>query len=174
MIPYFYNIEKQLFSSVLINALESFVLNKLNLFIEYQGDDGEIDGNNYYYAKDLKEMPEIKSFIKKCSLECFPMIVLHKPNSEVIKHIDDPYKRNTVIITPIHPATKYPSTKFWQDDKCVAICEFNKGSSTFFNTQQMHSLTNNSDEYRFNLQLCFNEDFETVLKLYQLDMLFKE
>ena len=28
MIPYFYNIEKQLFSNELLNELESFVLNK--------------------------------------------------------------------------------------------------------------------------------------------------
>ena len=173
MTPYFYNIEKQLFSSELINKLESFVLSKLDSFVTYRGDDGEIDGNNYYYSKELKEIPEIKSFIKNCHLECFPMIVLHKPNSEVIKHVDDPYKRNTIIITPIHPAKEYTSTKFWQDNKCVAVCEFNKGSSTFFNTQKTHSLTNNSSEYRFNLQLCFNEDFETVLKLYHNNMLFK-
>lgn len=174
MIPYFYNIDKQLFSSALINELETFVMNKLDSFVEYQGDDGEIDGNNYHYSKELKDIPEIKSLIKRCSLECFPMIVLHKPNSEVIKHVDDPYKRNTVIITPIHPAKDYPSTKFWKDDKCVAICDFNKGSSIFFNTQQIHSLTNNTNEYRFNLQICFDEDFETVIKLYQLGMLFQE
>jgi len=174
MIPYFYNIEKQLFSSELLNELESFVLSKLDSFVEYRGGDGETDGNNYYYSKELKEIPEIKSFIKNCYLDCFPMIVLHKPNGKVIKHVDDPNKRNTVIITPIHPAVGYPSTKFWQDDNCVAVCEFNKGSSIFFNTQKTHSLTNNSSEYRFNLQLCFNEDFETVLKLYNNNMLFKE
>ena len=174
MTPYFYNIEKQLFSSELLNELESFVLSKLDSFLSYQLGNGKTDGNNYYYADDLKAIPEIKSFIKNCHLDCFPMIVVHKPNVEVTKHVDSPNKRNTVIITPIHPAVGYSSTKFWQDDKCVAVCEFNIGSSTFFNTQQTHSLTNNSNEYRFNLQLCFNEDFETVLKLYHNNMLFKE
>ena len=178
MTPYFYNIEKQLFSSELLNELESFVLSKLDSFLEYRGGAGGIKqgnfGNDYYYSEDLKAIPEIKSFIKNCHLECFPMIVLHKPNGKVIKHVDDPNKRNTVIITPIHPAVGYSSTKFWQDDKCVAVCEFNIGSSTFFNTQKTHSLTNNSNEYRFNLQLCFDEDFETVLKLYHNNMLFKE
>ena len=174
MTPYFYNIEKQLFSSELLNELESFVLSKLDSFLSYQLGNGKTDGNNYYYAEDLKAIPEIKSFIKNCHLDCFPMIVVHKPNVEVTKHVDSPNKRNTVIITPIHPAVGYSSTKFWQDDKCVAVCEFNIGSSTFFNTQQTHSLTNNSNEYRFNLQLCFNEDFETVLKLYHNNMLFKE
>ena len=173
MTPYFYNIEKQLFSSELLNELESFVLSKLDSFLSYQLGDGKTDGNNYYYAEDLKAIPEIKSFIKNCYLDCFPMIVLHKPNGKVIKHVDDPNKRNTVIITPIYPAKEYTSTKFWQDDNCVAVCEFNKGGSTFFNTQKTHSLTN-SNEYRFNLQLCFNEDFETVLKLYNNNMLFKE
>jgi len=173
MTPYFYNIEKQLFSSELLNELESFVLSKLDSFLSYQLGNGKTDGNNYYYAEDLKAIPEIKSFIKNCHLECFPMIVLHKPNGKVIKHVDDPNKRNTVIITPIHPAVGYASTKFWQDENCVAVCEFNIGSSTFFNTQQTHSLTNNSNEYRFNLQLCFDEDFETVLKLYHNNMLFK-
>ena len=174
MTPYFYNIEKQLFSSELLNELESFVLSKLDSFLSYQLGNGKTDGNNYYYAEDLKAIPEIKSFIKNCHLECFPMIVLHKPNGKVIKHVDDPNKRNTVIITPIHPAVGYASTKFWQDENYVAVCEFNIGSSTFFNTQKTHSLTNNSNEYRFNLQLCFNEDFETVLKLYHNNMLFKE
>ena len=173
MTPYFYNIEKQLFSSELLNELESFVLSKLDFFLSYQLGDGKTDGNNYYYAEDLKAIPEIKSFIKNCHLECFPMIVVHKPNVEVTKHVDSPNKRNTVIITPIHPAVGYSSTKFWQDDKCVAVCEFNIGSAIFFNTQKTHSLTNNSNEYRFNLQLCFDEDFETVLKLYHNNMLFK-
>ena len=174
MTPYFYNIEKQLFSSELLNELESFVLSKLDSFLSYQLGDGKTDGNNYYYADDLIAIPEIKSFIKNCHLECFPMIVVHKPNVEVTKHVDSPNKRNTVIITPIHPAVGYSSTKFWQDDKCVAVCEFNIGSAIFFNTQKTHSLTNNSNEYRFNLQLCFDEDFETVLKLYHNNMLFKE
>lgn len=177
MIPYFYNLNKKLFSDSLINEIERFVLNKLESFVEYQGDDGEIDGNNYYYSKDLKEIHEIKSFIKNCSLECFPMIVLHKPNSKVIKHKDDPYKRNTVIITPIHPDTEYASTHFWNDFQDVnpaATCNFTKGISTLFNTQKIHSLTNNTNEYRFNLQICFDENFDTVLKLYQLGMLFKE
>ena len=177
MTPYFYNIEKQLFSSELLNELESFVLSKLDSFLEYQGGDGGIKqgnfGNDYYYSEDLKKIPEIKSLIKNCHLDCFPMIVVHKPNVEVTKHVDSPNKRNTVIITPIHPAVGYSSTKFWQDDKCVAVCEFNIGSPTFFNTQKTHSLTNNSNEYRFNLQLCFDEDFETVLKLYHNNMLFK-
>ena len=173
MTPYFYNIERQLFSSELLNELESFVLSKLDSFLSYQLGNGKTDGNNYYYAEDLKAIPEIKSFIKNCHLDCFPMIVVHKPNVEVTKHVDSPNKRNTVIITPIHPAVGYSSTKFWQDDKCVAVCEFNIGSSTFFNTQKTHSLTNNSNKYRFNLQLCFDEDFETVLKLYHNNMLFK-
>lgn len=174
MIPYFYNLEKQIFSDSLINELEIFVKNNLDSFVEYRGDDDEIDGNNYYYSKELKAIPEIKSFMKKSSLECFPMIVLHKPNSRVIKHTDDPYKRNTLIITPIHPRTDYHPTYFWSGDRLVATCEFSKGSPVLFNTQMTHSLNNDSDEHRFNLQLCFNEDFETVLKLYQLDMLFKE
>lgn len=174
MIPYFYNLEKQIFSDSLIDELEVFVKQNLYSFIEYQGDDGEIDGNNYYYSKELKEIPEIKSFIKTCSLECFPMIVLHKPNSRVIKHIDDPYKRNTLIITPIHPRTDYPPTYFWSDDRLAATCEFSKGSPVLFNTQMTHSLNNDSDEYRFNLQICFDENIETVLKLYQLNMLFQE
>ena len=137
MTPYFYNIEKQLFSSELLNELESFVLSKLDSFLSYQLGNGKTDGNNYYYAEDLKAIPEIKSFIKNCHLECFPMIVLHKPNGKVIKHVDDPNKRNTVIITPIHPAVGYASTKFWQDENCVAVCEFNIGSSTFLTHKRL-------------------------------------
>lgn len=180
MTPYFYKFDKPLFTDNLILKVKEFVENKLDKFIAYgqhgrhQGHD---DGNNYYYAKDLKEIPEIKSFIKNCHLDCYPMIVLHKPKSEVIKHIDDANKRNTVIITPIHPDVGYASTYFWNsktDTDSVAICDFTKGCPVLFNTQKIHSLINSTNEYRFNLQLCFNEDFEKVLKLYHNNMLFKE
>lgn len=176
MTPYFYKFDQQLFSDNLISKIDSFVLERLNEFIAYESDH-EKDGNNYYYSKELKEIPEIKSFIKNCHLECFPMIVLHKPNTEVIKHKDDPNKRNTVIITPIHPALGYTSTYFWdniKDTTPLLTCNFAKGVSTLFNTQKIHSLINNTNEYRFNLQICFNEDFDTVLNSYQNNILFKE
>jgi hypothetical protein len=176
MTPYFYKFDQQLFTNNLISEIDSFVLNRLDEFIAYESDH-EKDGNNYYYSKDLKEISEIKSLIKKCSLECFPMIVLHKPNSEVIKHKDDPHKRNTVIITPIHPASGYTSTYFWDnihDENPVTTCDFTKGVSTLFNTQKIHRLINNTNEYRFNLQICFDENFDTVLNLYQNNILFKE
>jgi hypothetical protein len=176
MTPYFYKFDKPLFTDNLILQVKELVENKLDKFIAYESDE-EKDGNNYYYAKDLKEISEIKSFIKNCHLDCFPMIVLHKPNSEVIKHIDDANKRNTLIITPIHPDAGYTSTYFWNsktDTDPVAICDFAKGCPVLFNTQKMHSLVNNTNEHRFNLQLCFNEDFETVLNLHRHNMLFKE
>lgn len=176
MIPYFYKFDQPLFSDNLISEVDLFVKSKLEKFVAYESDN-EKDGNNYYYAKDLKEIPEIKSFIKCCSLESFPMIVLHNPNTEVIKHIDDPNKRNTVIITPIHPTSGYTSTYFWNsrtDTEPIVACDFKKGSSVLFNTQKIHSLVNNTNEYRCNLQICFDEDFETVLNLYQNNLLFKE
>lgn len=176
MIPYFYKFDQPLFSNELIAEVEVFVKSKLEQFVAYESDN-EKDGNNYYYEKDLKEIPEIMSFIKRCSLDSYPMIVLHTPNSEVIKHIDDSYKRNTVILTPIHPSLGYASTYFWNsraDNEPIVACDFKKGNSVLFNTQKMHSLINDTAEYRFNLQICFDEDFETVLNLYQNNMLFKE
>jgi hypothetical protein len=170
MIPYFYNFNTTLFSESLIEEVTDLVTNRLDSFVAYKGKDDVIDGNNYYCANDLKEISEIKSFIKKCSLQCFPVIMLHKPNSSVIKHIDDPNKRNTVIITPLSPILNFSPTYFWnnkEDTEPLVTCNFSKNVSVLFNTQKIHSLINNSNEYRIGLQMCFHESFETILNLYQ-------
>lgn len=170
MIPYFYNLNTFLFSESLIEEVSNLVENRLDSIIAYKGKDDVFDGNNYYYGNDLKEISEIKSFKKKCSLECFPVIMVHKPNSSVIKHVDDPNKRNTVIITPLSSILNFSPTYFWnnkEDTDPVVTCNFSKNMSVLFNTQKMHSLINDSDEYRISLQICFNEDFETILNLYQ-------
>ena len=100
---------------------------------------------------------------------------MHKPNSEVIKHKDKKVGRDTVLMMPIHPITNYPSTNFWNQDKenLITICEFTDNNSVFFNTQEIHSLHNNNDEYRINLQMCFEEDIQTVVDMYEADKLFK-
>lgn len=177
MKPYFFDLNTRLFSEELLSEIKELVDNNLDFFVEYKfGEDDQTDGNNYYYQNKLNDVNELQTIIKKCSLKCFPMIVLHKPNSQVIKHIDDPYERNTVIITPVHPKDDYSPTHFWNNDETeiVATCNFKQGQSMLFNTQKMHSLNNDSDEYRYNLQICFDEDFETVLKLYQENKLFQE
>lgn len=176
MIPYFYNLNGQLFSESLVEEVTHIAMAKINSFVAYPASDISFDGNNYYHSNELKEIPEINSFMKKCSLKCYPLIMLHKPNSLVIKHIDDlKNKRNTVIITPLSDNSRYLPTYFWnnkEDIDPVETCNFSKNVSVLFNTQKIHSLINDSSEYRINLQICFNEDFETVLKLYQNGGLF--
>ena len=171
MIPYFYNLNTSLFSESLIEEVTHLVSNRLDSFVAMVGKDVEFDGNNYYHDNELKEISEIKSFIKKCTLECFPIIMLHKPNSLVIKHTDSlKNKRNTVIITPLSPKSNYSSTYFWnnkEDTEPLVTCNFSKNESVLFNTQKIHSLINDSNEYRIGLQICFNEPFETILNLYQ-------
>lgn len=171
MIPYFYNLNKSLFSESLIEEVTHLVSNRLDSFVAMVGKDVSFDGNNYYYNNELKEIPEINSFMKKCSLQCYPLIMLHKPNSSVIKHTDSlKNKRNTVIITPLSPNSTYSPTYFWtnkEDTVPLVICNFSKNESVLFNTQKIHSLINDSNEYRIGLQICFNEPFETILNLYQ-------
>lgn len=177
MIPYFYKLDKPVFSQETVKGVSDFVLANLDKFQAYYYDDGKTpDGNNFYAYQALLDFPEIHNFRENSVLKCFPMVVLHKPNTSVIRHTDDPNKRNTVILTSIFPEADYAPTFFWKnstDDEPVATLKINSGDSVIFNTQQFHSLVN-VDTYRFNLQMCFDEDFDTVLKLYQTDNLFKK
>ena len=85
----------------------------LHNFVPYKARaDGTVDGNEFLPANFLLGSKEIWKLLKSCKVRCFPMIIKHVPKVEVIKHIDDANKRNTVISIPLCPKD-YSPTYFW-------------------------------------------------------------
>lgn len=176
MLPYFYNLDKNIISKDLIDKIRETVFNNTDKFTAFSHKPNEYDGNNFITGELLYSLiPEVLELKKSFNLNTWAMLIMHKPNSEVIKHKDKKVGRDTVLMMPIHPTTNYPSTYFWKQDNDdpVAICEFNN-NSVIFNTQEMHSLYNNNDDYRINLQMCFEEDIQTVVDMYKNNKLFKK
>ncbi len=179
MIPYFFETANRIISQDLSEKLIEISFNNLEKFISYKSKltPGLVDGNNFLYGPLLDSLDEIKKITNSCSLSCFPMIIMHKPMVKVIKHRDDPNKRNTVLSTPLFPNKEYVSTNFWEKDQngvatlLAAVCVFTNNNSVFLNTNKIHNLENN-DNYRLNLQFCFDEPFEHVTELYKENKLF--
>lgn len=183
MEPYFYKLSVSLLSDKLKEKIINISKENLKDFLSYKGQrTGKEDGNNFYFGKLLNEEPEIDQLIRTCSLECFPIIMLHYPNTKVIRHIDNPNKRNCVLITPVFPIEDYAPTWFWEpvgafdtweDQKLspAATCDFVDQSSVLLNTQKTHSLES-KDSFRINFQLCFEDSFETVVSRIKNKTLF--
>lgn len=128
------------------------------------------DGNNYYKGTFLDLHSEIKNLKHRISLKFFPIIMLHYPNTTVKKHVDDPNKRNCLLSCPIYPKFNYAPTFFYTNPKNIldianselaAIANFDKGYPVLLNTQEVHGLWSGND-FRINLQLCFEERFDIV------------
>lgn len=183
MEPYFYKLNRDIFSKEIKTKIVNFTFNNLDKFISYKSQQINYeDGNNFYSRSGILLSEEIQTLINSCSLQCFPVIMLHKPNTKVAKHIDDPNGRNCVLATPLYPETNYSPTWFWKKEgrfndwqikqlKLLATCHFDDMLPAFLNTQEIHSLEN-LDTYRINLQLCFKEPFNIVVEKYKNNELF--
>ena len=183
MIPYFYRLKEDIFSDELKEYVVKNSLENVNKFVAYAGTKSNlVDGNNYYYGPMINEHPEVKKIKDSCTLSCFAIVMLHKPYTKVLKHVDDPNKRNCVLATPLYPKENYAPTWFWKPEgefvdwqkkelELLATCEFSDMKPVFLNTQEIHSLQSTHD-YRINLQLCFDEPFDFVVKKYQEGTLF--
>ena len=183
MRPYFYKLSHSLISDTLKEKIIKLSNEQLGDFISYTGQrTGKADGNHFYFGKLLNEDPDIISLISSCTLTCFPIIMLHYPNTKVLRHIDNPNKRNCVLLTPVFPKEDYTPTWFWnptgefdtwedQDLEPAATCNFENQNSVLLNTQQPHSLTSN-DSFRINFQLCFERSFDDVYEKLRQNTLF--
>ena len=179
MLPYYFNLNKRLISDELSETLLEIAKKHIDDFTDYKGQqNGLKDGNSYiapFRHADLFNHSEIEELKKVCTLNFFPIFMMHRHTTKVDIHIDDPNSRNCVIITPLFPKVNYVPTRFWEKGKTepVAICHFDNFNSTLVNTQIYHDLEN-IDSYRFNLQFCFNESMEKVAHLYETGQLFKK
>lgn len=173
MLPYFYKLDKRLISKETSDFLIKFVLENINKFIKNIPDSGFPEGNNHYFGKELLDIKEIQKLKNSCSINFYPVIYLQKPNDIVIPHIDNKKYRRSTLIHPLYPLENYSPTYFWGNDaNPVAVCEFNDRLPAFLNVDKYHSLKNNNT-YRFNLQFSFQENFDTVISLYQQNKLFQ-
>ena len=178
MLPYYLNLNKRLISDELSETLLEIAKVHIDEFRDYKGQaNGLTDGTSYIAGPRHAEFfnhNEIKELKNSCTLKFFPLLMMHRPNTKVHPHIDDPNNRNCVIITPLFPKVNYVSTRFWGENKTdlLSVCHFDNFNSTLINTQIIHDLEN-IDSYRFNLQFCFNESMEKVAHLYETGQLFK-
>ena len=175
MLPYFLNLDKELITEETKQKLLDLSISNIDNFISYRTQKSNaVDGNTFLKPSYFDSIPELKQLINSCTLPCTALGMLHKPHTSVIKHTDDPNKRNTVIIIPLQPKENFPPTFFWtneSDDTPVATCNFGPHGA-IFNTQIFHSLVAGPDT-RVNFQLCFNEPFAFIVDLYQQGRLFK-
>ena len=178
MLPYYLNLNKRLISDELSLTLLETAKNHIDDFIDYKGQaTGIKDGNSYispFKYPDMFSHDEIKELTNSCTLKFYPIFMMHRPNTKVDVHADDPNSRNSVIITPLFPKENYVPTRFWEKGNTnpVAVCHFDNFNSTLVNTQMYHDLEN-IDSYRFNLQFCFKEPMAEVAHLYETGKLFK-
>jgi hypothetical protein len=180
MLPYYLNLNKRLISDELSETLLEIAQQHIDDFTDYKGQlTGLKDGNSYiasFRHPELFNHSEIEDLKKSCTLDFFPACMMHRPNTKVDIHSDDPNGRNCVIITPLFPKVNYVPTRFWSNTNSkptlVAVCDFSDFNSVLVNTQIHHDLEN-IDSYRFNLQFCFSEPMEMVAQLYQTGKLFK-
>jgi hypothetical protein len=163
MLPYFYNLGKRLINDETTNHLISLATQRKDEFFAYNGTAGKdkFEDGNSILAKHLYDVPGVKRLLQSCKLKCYPILMMHKPNVKVYRHIDDPNARNTLLITPLQPLTNYPPTFFYESNNLVATCNFDNNNSFLFNTQKQHDLVN-YDQIRLNLQLCFIEKFDII------------
>lgn len=168
MIPYFYQLDTPILTQEEKHDLIELASLHNNDFKSYVSANGVVDGNQIWRDVDLYEKAFIKRLVENCSLPCVPVLVRHQPGAKVLKHIDDPNKRNTVLSMPLTPKEEYSPTYFFsnqQDSRPVAIARFTNLNACLLNTQQVHGLINQSSQIRINLQLMFNDSFDEVHRL---------
>ena len=162
---YFFDLGTTLLTEEEKKSVINLAEKNLTNFIPYQSmADGAVDGNEFLPANFLLSSKEVWKLLKNCKIQCFPMIIKHAPGTEVLRHIDDPNKRNTVISIPLCPVD-YSPTYFWESISSTepkATATFPNMNACLLNTQAIHNLVNQSKTVRLNLQLCFKEPFVQI------------
>ena len=138
------------------------------------------DGNNVLRAP-LDSFPLIAGMIESCQFKTAAILYKHVPHIKVPKHTDGlrySVPRRTTLIMPLSPKDNYPPTYFWESYESEEPSDVVRVDNNMFpyviNTQEIHSLTNTSDEIRSNLQFSFNETLEQVVEHVKNRTLFKD
>jgi hypothetical protein len=173
MEPYYYFIEDNIISAEAKEYAKNWATDNKDMFNSYIMKGLNIpDNNNYLNWTDIHTSEEIKSLHERCSFKILVYLIMHKPNHTVATHKDSSYLRTSIISIPLLPEKDYAETNFFNEDKeMVATANLGNMQPAILNTQIFHNVVNN-DNYRFNLQLCFEETFETVVEKYKSKELF--
>jgi hypothetical protein len=166
---YFYQLDTPILKEEEKDELVELTLLHKNNFKAYASmKTGTIDGNQSWRYYNLFGKSFITRLTENCNLSCIPLFIRHQPGVEVIRHIDDPNNRNTVLSIPLTPKVGYPPTYFFasrEETDPVEIASFPNLNACLLNTQKLHSLVNTATTLRINFQLCFNEPFDQVRKM---------
>lgn len=183
MHPYFYNLSDQLLTPQDKVDLTTYFSGYKDAFYQYKNAEGVHDDNRIYSSFENLTQPAVIKIRKRLLVRTsFVVGLMHQPNIQLIRHMDEKKERSTVIICPLHPIPEfYTPTRFYKlrkdwkvfnDSDLDAICTFPNGVPAIVNTQQVHDLENGNN-YRFNLQFCFKESFDEIVNLYLTGKLFK-
>lgn len=141
---------------------------------------GVHDGNNVMRVP-LDSFPLIARMAENCKLKTVPLLYKHLPHVNVPKHTDGlrfAVPRRTTLIIPLSPSNNYPPTYFWESYESTVPADVVRVDENLFpyviTTQEIHSLTNTSDEIRSNLQFSFDETLEQVVEHVKNRTLFKD
>lgn len=177
MDPYFFKLPYRLLDDNTENLIVERAMENPTEFFAYKGQvTGKEDGNYIFVRGFLRELEGVQRLMRACTVECYPLVMRHFPNTLVPIHIDNPNSRNCVIISPLIPKVNYVPTYFWENFDSViplATADFSDRMPALINTQRLHSLTNN-DALRMNFQLCFSDNFLVIKNLLLEGKLFKE
>lgn len=173
MLPYFINLNNRLISDDETNEIRDFAFTHIDKFINHN-----YDGNLMFSSISMlkNNIPAVDKLERRFKIRAKLSLLCHLPRTEVIKHVDSSFSRNTVLMIPINPLDNYPPGYFWntlEDTDPISICDFTNNSAILFNTRKIHSVINDSDEHRLNLQFSFYEDIESVYKLYSSNKLLE-
>lgn len=179
MSKYFYQCNYQFVDEQLRNDLLHLVKTSED-FKQNISPKGIHDGNNVMRVP-LDAFPVIARMAENCQFHTVPLLYKHMPHVEVPKHVDGlrfAVPRRTTLIIPLSPKKDYPPTYFWETYESVEPADVIRVNDNLFpyamTTQEIHSLTNTSDEIRSNLQFSFNETLEQVVEQIKNRTLFKD
>lgn len=172
---FFHKLECKILSENQEYEIEKFSFLHLDKFIAYRSKASSLqDGNYFLTGQILYSNQAIRDTILKIKIPCTPAILMHKPNTKVFRHIDEPKNRSCSIINPIYPKENFTPTVFYKslNDTVGYNCNFTDRMPSLINTREFHELETGSD-YRINFQLSFSQDFATILGMIKDNTLFK-
>ena len=176
---YFYQCNYHFIDDSLRNDLLHMV-NTDNGFKQNISPKGRFDGNNIMKIP-LDSFPLIKKMAENCQFNTVPLLYKHTPHIDVPRHTDGlrfSVPRRTTLIIPLGPKNGYSPTYFWESYESKVPADTVYVDENLFpyviTTQEIHSLTNTSDENRSNLQFSFNETLDEVVEYVKNRTLFKD
>jgi hypothetical protein len=138
------------------------------------------DGNNLMRVP-LDSFPLIAEMVENCQFKTVALLYKHLPHVKVPRHTDGlrhSVPRRTTLIIPLSPKKDYPPTYFWESYESTGPADIVRVDENMFpyviTTQEIHSLTNTTDEIRSNLQFSFDETLEQVVEHVKNRTLFKD